>query len=114
MKVYLAGAIKGTTDYPERFASGANLLRMRGYSVYNPAAANLEGLPLKRIMSHLLPQLCECEAIALLPGWRTSGGAKIEYDLAVYLGLQIIELELLPHWALTSAILSIRLSRSSL
>lgn len=92
LKVYIAGQIKGTDDYHERFAAAAKKLRLDGYSVYNPAAANLEGTPLNRIMAHLLPQLCECEAIALLPGWSMSGGAQIELNLAEYLNLKVIEL----------------------
>lgn len=41
---------------------------------------------------HVLPQLCECEAVALIPGWSMSPGAQIEYQLAKYIGLKIIEL----------------------
>lgn len=92
MKVYLAGPIDGTKDYHERFAAGAEILRNDGHSVYNPAASNQEGRPLSKIMAYLLPQLCECEAIALLPGWSLSGGAQIELNLAEYLGLEVIEL----------------------
>lgn len=90
--IYIAGAIKGTTDYHERFAAAAEKLRAQGFSVFNPAAANQEGRALKDIMAHLLPVLCECEAIALLPGWGQSAGANIEAELAYYLGLEIIYL----------------------
>lgn len=91
--IYIAGQIRGTDDYHERFAAAAEKLRAQGFSVFNPAAANQEGRALKNIMAHLLPVLCECEAIALLPGWSASGGACVEAGLAEYLGLQIIELQ---------------------
>lgn len=90
--IYIAGKIAGTRDYPARFAQAADKLRKQGHKVFNPAAANLEGEPLRKIMSHLLPQLCECEAIALLPGWWRSGGARVEWLLAKYLGLRVIYL----------------------
>lgn len=88
--IYIAGQISGTTDYHERFAAAAEKLRAQGFSVFNPAAANQEGRALKDIMAHLLPVLCECDTIALLPGWEESGGARVEYSLAKYLGLRII------------------------
>ncbi len=92
-RCYVAGRIRSQRDYRERFAKAAERLRREGWSVYNPAAANLEGLPLARIMAHVLPQLCECDAIAMLPGWwMRLGGAWIEYLLARYLGLQRIYL----------------------
>ena len=90
MKVYLAGPISGHSNYAERFAEYADNLRADGHSVFNPAAANQEGRPLNLIMAFVLPQLCECEAIALMPGWRGSDGAQIEWRLAEYLKLKII------------------------
>ncbi len=92
MKCYLAGPIKGRSDYHEKFAEAADKLRMEGFTVFNPAAANQEGRPLHKIMSYVLSQLCECDTIALLPGWWRSGGARVEWLLARYLKLKIIYL----------------------
>lgn len=92
MRVYLAGPIRGREVYQRVFAEAADKLRLQGHNVYNPAAANQEGRPLKDIMAYLLPHLCECEAIAMLPSWWRSGGARIEWMLARYLGLRIIYL----------------------
>lgn len=93
VKVYVAGRMRGVPDLNRpAFAQASDKLRNEGYSVYNPAAANLEGMPLGRIMAQVLAQLCEAEAIALLPGWWRSGGARIEWMLAKYLKLEIIYL----------------------
>ncbi len=93
MRVYVAGPMSGRPDLNRSaFSVAAEQLRSEGYSVFNPAAANLEGTPLPKIMSHVLSQLCECGAIALLPGWWRSGGARIEWLLARYLKFKIIYL----------------------
>ena len=79
--------------YPAHLAMYATYLRNQGHEVYNPASANLEGMPLKKILAHVLWWLChEAEAIAFLPGWRRSGGARIEFLIAKYLGYTIIKL----------------------
>lgn len=90
--IYIAGRIRGVPGYFEAFAQAAEKLRAKGYSVYNPAAANQEGRPLRKIMAYLLPQLCDCDAIAMLPGWWRSGGARIEWLLAKYLKLMVLYL----------------------
>lgn len=93
MRCYIAGRMRNVADLNRpAFAAAAQRLRSLGFDVYNPAAANLEGLPLSRIMSHVLVQLCECDAIYLIPGWWRSGGGRIEYLLARYLGLKRIHL----------------------
>jgi hypothetical protein len=90
--IYIAGRISGVSDYAEKFAEAADKLRADGLCVFNPAAANQEGRPLHKIMSYVLGQLCECDTIALLPGWWRSGGARVEWLLARYLKLKIIYL----------------------
>lgn len=93
MKCYLAGRIKGQPNYADIFAKAADKLRMEGFTVFNPAAANQEGRPLRKIMAYLLTWLCEeADAIAMLPGWYRSGGARVEWLLAKYLKLKIIYL----------------------
>jgi hypothetical protein len=91
VKIYLAGRIRNDPNYASKFARAADKLRAGGNEVFNPAAANLEGAPLGFIMAHLLPRLCiDADAIALQPGWWRSGGARIEWMLARYLGKKII------------------------
>jgi hypothetical protein len=92
LRVYIAGRIKGVANYAPPFTEAADNLRSQGFDVFNPAAANQEGRPINKIMGYLLPQLCNCDAIAMLPSWWRSGGARIEWMLARYLGLKVIYL----------------------
>lgn len=89
---YVAGRIRNNLNYHREFAEAADKLRKQGWLVFNPAGAGLEGMPLHKIMAYVLWQLTECDAIALMPGWWRSGGARIEWMLARYLGMKRIYL----------------------
>jgi len=90
---YLAGPIRGKPDHHTTFAKAAQQLRQQGFSVFNPAAANLEGMPLPKIMAYVLTRVCESDTIAMLPGWWRSGGARIEWLLAKYLKMKVLYLK---------------------
>ncbi len=93
-RIYVAGPITGRKNLNKpAFAEASEQLRLDGWSVFNPAAANLDdGRPLPQIMVYCLMRVCEADAIAMLPSWWRSGGARIEWLLARYLGLRIIYL----------------------
>jgi hypothetical protein len=92
-RIYIAGPMANRPDLNRAaFAEANRRLRIEGYQTFNPAAANQEGRPLAQIMAYVLGQLCDCNAIAMLPGWWRSGGARIEWMLAKYLGLKVIYL----------------------
>jgi hypothetical protein len=92
MKIYLAGKMRGEPDlnYPA-FNAAAQKLRLEGHEVFNPAAANLESWPINKILAYELTWLCEqAEAIALLPGWSYSLGARAEHATALAIGIEVI------------------------
>lgn len=88
MRIYLSGPITGVKDYRRNFREAAGSVASRGHTVFNPADL-FGGMTLKEIMRWDLLCLTDCDAVCMLPGWSNSGGAKIEHDLAVYLGMEI-------------------------
>lgn len=93
MKIYLAGPISSIDNYFENFAKAAEKLRLQRHEVFNPAAANLEGMSLEKILAYELNWLCiQADAIALLPGWEKSLGARAEHATALALGKRFIYL----------------------
>jgi len=94
MRVYLSGPMRSIPDlnFPA-FAEAANKLRLDGHEIFNPAAANLEKWPIRKIFAYELEMICSwAEAIALLPGWEKSEGVAAELATAKACGLQIIHL----------------------
>ena len=103
MKLYLAGPMSGIPqhNYPAFHAAAARL-RSAGYEVINPAEVNpesataIDASPTPRsywsaCMRRDLPQMMSCEALALLPKWETSEGARLEVYVAAKLGLFIFD-----------------------
>lgn len=110
LRVYLAGPMTGVPhfNYPA-FNEAAAQLRADGHEVFNPAehdittfgkdisnpagsaeqAAAEHGFDRRAALKADLTWICEkADAIALLPGWERSSGARAECALASALGLQ--------------------------
>lgn len=85
--IYIAGPMTGWADfnYPA-FNAEAARLRAIGYHVENPAE-NPAQPTWQAYMRQAIAQLVKCDAVALLPGWKASRGARIENQLAIDLGI---------------------------
>jgi hypothetical protein len=88
MKLYLAGPMTG---YPEHnwplFRQKAAELREAGYEVVDASTCNgsYEEACAKTYIECLktdLRAMLTCEGVALLPGWESSYGARLEYRTA--------------------------------
>jgi nucleoside 2-deoxyribosyltransferase len=91
MVVYLSGPITGVPDYKSKFAAAGQLLIDAGCVVINPAEMDNVikadgGVPDGVYMNADIRLLEAADAIALLPGWENSKGAKAEWLKAVRLG----------------------------
>ena len=94
MKIYIAGPMTGLPDfnYPA-FHEKAKELRAAGHCVKSPAEHDFDvnNFPLREAFADYTAYICnEADAVCLLSGWHKSHGARVEHDLAVYLGLKVI------------------------
>jgi Domain of unknown function (DUF4406) len=116
MKIYLAGPMTGIPyfNFPAFHAAAAHL-RSAGHQVFNPAERDTErhgvdisqdnhvgcpalaetthGFSLREALADDTAFICkEADAIAMLPGWENSKGARAEHALAFALSHTIIYL----------------------
>lgn len=105
MKLYLAGPMRGLPmfNFPA-FHEAAGRLRGLGHDVYNPAEqdeqagfdpARDEPKPLRHYMLHDLPAVLGSDAVAALPGWGTSQGARLEVHVARECGIPVLDADTL-------------------
>lgn len=93
MKIYISGAITGTSDYMERFAAAEKMLTESGYIVINPAKVMSE-LPVMKYEQYMeisMLLLSMCSMVYMLNGWERSTGANREYGYALAKELMIIK-----------------------
>lgn len=89
--VYLSGPMTGIPDFnfPE-FHARAEQWRRAGWYVVNPAESfgGDQNLPLETYFRQDCAHLLEVDAIAMLPGWQASSGARFELLVAQKIGLR--------------------------
>ena len=91
MNLYLSGPITGIPNLnKEAFSSAAAALRAAGHQVINPHEI---GQPSELLLpwadylrADLLAMLHDAQAVALLPHWTDSRGARLEWHIANALG----------------------------
>ena len=83
MKIYIAGRITGNANYREEFDRAEREIRAVGDIPLNPAVLP-DGLSPADYMRICTAMLDSADAIALLPSWACSRGARIEMELACY------------------------------
>ena len=107
MKVYLSGPMRGIPEFNfPQFHDATEWLRLQDHIVFNPAEHSYPTEDLRAAFSRDTEWLCGwADAVALLPGWHNSKGAKAECALALALGLEVYYLHEMPsrEWYLTKA-----------
>jgi len=101
MKLYLAGPMRGIPlfNFPA-FSEATQNLRALGHEVWSPAEHDVTkdgfnpSTDQPRGMAHYmerdLPEVCRADAVAVLPGWRDSVGARLEVTVAQACGIPIL------------------------
>lgn len=92
MRVYVAGAMTGYKSFGwPAFNEAAEGLRALGHEVRNPAEmGHIEGGSWSDYLKRDLRNVLEVDAVAVLPGWDTSKGARLEVHVALELGLRVL------------------------
>lgn len=102
LHLYLSGPMSGYPDHNfPAFAEAREALRDRGHRVTCPAESGLTPSPevtWSDYLRHDLRLLLDVEALAVLPGWELSRGARLEVDVAHRLGLPAYPVEQLLAW----------------
>jgi hypothetical protein len=97
-RIYISGPMTGMSSHNFfAFHAAADRLRKAGWAVVNPAE-NFEGrtdLPREAYMRVDVSLMATCNAIAMLPMWRQSRGARVEYLLAREMGMELLDAQTL-------------------
>ena len=94
MRTYLAGPITGVAHYREHFARAARELEAAGHTVVNPALIEeRDDWEWADYMRAALTLMLTCRRVAVLPGWQASRGARLELNVAHWLGMDVRVLE---------------------
>lgn len=91
MKLYVAGPMAGLPElnYPA-FRDAAAKLTAAGFDVIDPSCLNQAGTDWAACMRIDIPQMLACDAVAVLPNWWRSRGARLEVHIAAALDMPIL------------------------
>jgi len=87
--IYISGKVTGDLNYMVKFYKAELSLDTAGYEPVNPTALISSKEEWRSAMKKAIRLMLLCDGVALLPDWRKSKGAKIEFKIAKMIGLPI-------------------------
>lgn len=89
--VYIAGPMTGLPGYNlDAFTAAETELAAFGHDPVNPGRHGVvEGFTWTDYLRRGVTELCACDAVAVLPGWENSRGARLEVHVARALGMPV-------------------------
>lgn len=89
---YIAGRITGLpkVQVEHKFNIIANKLTGMGYQVVKPIAVQDDSKTWDDAVRSDIKKMLECDEVHLLPDWQESRGAKLERDIALRLGMEVV------------------------
>ena len=107
LAIYISGGITGIKNWQDVFIAAEQDLILRLHArlfVFNPVKiakdlersfkVNIGKMPgYTDYMREDIKILARCNAICMLPGWKRSKGARLEYRIAKILNMQILEFQ---------------------
>lgn len=98
LRFYIAGPMTGLPEFNfPAFNDAEADLQAMGFETRNPArhGAGEPGQEWADYMRRDIPDLLECDAVALLPGWENSRGARLEVHIAKCLDIPVHDIHYL-------------------
>ena len=95
MKIYIAGKITGNPSFRDDFKKAELALKLQGHIVLSPAdtIARIQRLEHHEYLHICYAMIDVADAVALLPNWKDSKGAKMEMEYAKKANKKIMYLE---------------------
>lgn len=92
-RIYLSGKISGLPwkDVVGKFMEAERRVRLQGNMAENPIRFGSDRLDWQANMRLCLQRLLLCDKILLLPDWKRSRGARIEWLVALSCGIPILK-----------------------
>lgn len=92
-RVYLSGPITNVKNYKGLFMFVEELAALDdAEQIYNPAAQIPASSSWEQAMHRCLSEITNYDTVVLLPGWNASRGARLESDVALACGMNIVDL----------------------
>lgn len=88
--IYISGCVSQDKNFRQKFSNAEKFLEDKGFTVVNPVKDEEDGKEWAYYLKKDIVKLASCTCVYALKDWTKSKGARIEINLALDLGMEVI------------------------